>query len=79
MYSTKSIFNNYTETILMAPSFNPTPHSQTLFIENYRADIFGAAGIKMIYSIINNFDLRLEQYYFNPINEFLKIIIKKHF
>ena len=72
VYSNKSFFNNYTSTIIMTPAFTPTPHSNTLFIENYRADIYGAGGIKIIYSIIKNFDFRIETYLFQPYQRILK-------
>lgn len=66
VYSTQSFFNNYFSTILSAPAFNPTPESQTFFIEAYRAHNYFAGGIKAITSPAKNLDIRLEAYIFQP-------------
>ncbi len=66
MYSNKDFFNNYTSTIMSAPAFCPTPTSKTIFLENFRSSIYGAAGVKAIFNIFSNFDLRLETYLFQP-------------
>jgi NTE family protein len=66
VYSTQSNFNNYTATILSAPVFQPTPESKTLFMEEYRAHEYYAAGGKAVISTIKNLDFRLEGYLFLP-------------
>lgn len=66
VYSTQSFFNNYKSTILSAPAFNPTPESQTFFIDTYRAHNYLAGGIKAITSPLKGFDIRLEAYLFQP-------------
>jgi len=66
VYSTQSNFNNYTATALFSPVFQPTPESQTLFLEEYRAHEYYAFGTKGIIPTIKNLDLRLEGYVFIP-------------
>src|SRR5690606_27723317 len=72
VYSTQNFFNNYQATILSAPAFNPTPESQTFFIDAYRAHKYIAADIKAITTPIKSFDIRLEAYIFQPVNSILK-------
>lgn len=66
VYSTQRFFTNYKATILSAPAFNPTPESQTFFIDAYRAHNYLAGGIKAITSPAKSFDIRLEAYIFQP-------------
>lgn len=72
VYSTQSFFSNYQSTILSAPAFNPTPESQTFFIEAYRAHNYLAGGLKTITSPLKNVDIRVEAYIFQPILSILK-------
>ena len=72
VYSSQDFFRNYTATILSAPSFNPIPESQTLFIDDYRAHQYLAGGIKAIASPYNNLDFRFEGYVFQPIFSIIK-------
>ncbi len=67
VYSTQDFFRNYTSSILSAPSFNPIPESQTLFIDDYRAHQYMAGGLKLIATPYKNFDLRFEGYLFQPV------------
>lgn len=66
VYSSQDFFVNYKSTILSAPAFNPTPESQTFFIDAYRAHKYLAGGIKAITSPTKSFDIRLEAYIFQP-------------
>jgi NTE family protein len=72
MYSNQNHFANYTASILNAPAFCPLPESKTLIIDNFRAYMFAACGLKGIFSFLKNFDLRLESYVFAPYKEVLK-------
>ncbi|MEO6305845.1 MAG: patatin-like phospholipase family protein, partial [Bacteroidia bacterium] len=72
VYSTQSFFSNYQATILSAPAFNPTPESQTFFIEAYRAHNYLAGGLKLIGTPIKNLDIRAEAYLFQPVLSILK-------
>lgn len=67
VYSTQGFFSNYKSTILSAPAFNPTPESQTFFIDAYRAHKYLAGGLKFITNPTKNLDIRIEAYLFQPI------------
>lgn len=67
VYSTQSFFSNYKSTILSAPAFNPTPESQTFFLDAYRAHNYFAGGVKFISSPFRNIDIRVEAYVFQPV------------
>jgi NTE family protein len=66
VYSTQDNFNNYTATVLASPVFQPTPESRTLFMEEYRAHEYYAAGAKAVIPTIKNLDIRFEGYLFLP-------------
>ena len=72
VYSTQSFFSNYQATILSAPAFNPTPESQTFFIDAYRAHNYFAGGLKAIATPLKNLDFRAEAYLFQPVLSILK-------
>lgn len=72
VFSTQTFFQNYTSSILSSPAFMPTPESQTLFLEKFRAHQYAAGGIKLIFHPIRNFDIRLESYLFQPIKSIEK-------
>ncbi len=72
VYSSQSFFRNYKATILSAPSFNPMPESQTLFIDDYRAYQYLAGGLKTIITPYKNLDIRFEGYLFQPIYSILR-------
>ena len=72
VYSSQNFFRNYTASILSAPSFNPIPESQTLFISDYRAHQYMAGGLKLIASPYKNFDIRFEGYLFQPVYSIVK-------
>ncbi|MEZ5195674.1 MAG: patatin-like phospholipase family protein [Bacteroidales bacterium] len=75
--SNKPIFNNYTATVLSAPSFAPLPEMHTIFLPQFRANNFLAGGVKMIFSFIRNLDFRAEGYIFQPEKEILKNVENK--
>ena len=72
VYSSQGFFRNYKATILSAPSFNPIPESQTLFIDDYRAHQYLAGGLKAIATPYKNFDLRFEGYFYQPVYSIIK-------
>jgi len=74
VYSTQSFFSNYQATILSAPAFNPTPESQTFFIDAYRAHNYLAGGLKAIATPVKNIDIRVEAYLFQPVLSILKTV-----
>lgn len=69
VFSNKELFQNLRSSLLSAPGFNPTPHSRTLFIENFHANNFVAGGLNMIIPLNSSFNIRLEGYGFVPIYE----------
>lgn len=72
VYSSQDFFGNYTASILSAPSFNPIPESQTLFIDDYRAHQYLAGGVKAITTPYKNIDIRFEGYLYQPIYSITK-------
>ena len=77
LFSAQPFFSNYTASILSAPGYQPFAHSKTVFLENYRAHNFIGAGLKVIITPLQNFDIRAEGHVFQPFqaivqNNFLK-------
>jgi NTE family protein len=72
VYSSQDFFRNYQASILSAPSFNPIPESQTLFIDDYRAHQYMAGGLKTILTPYKNLDVRFEGYLFQPVYSIIK-------
>lgn len=66
-FSTQDFFSNYTSTILSAPAFYPTVESTTLFLPDFRAYHYFALGGKSVTSFFNKLDLRLEIFWFQPL------------
>lgn len=66
LFSTQPLFRTYTSSLLYAPSFQPIPECQTLFLPSYRAPIFAAVGLKNIMELYKNIEFRLEGYLFQP-------------
>jgi len=69
LISNQPDFSNYTSTILRTPAFEPLPDMQTLFLPNYRSKNYAACGLKTIFNIYKQFNLRLEGYVFQPYEE----------
>jgi NTE family protein len=65
VYSTQTLFKNYTASILSSPAFQPVPETKTIFIEPLRAHKYLAGGLKNVITI-KKMDLRLEGYIFIP-------------
>lgn len=72
VFSNKDPFSNYMATVLSAPVFNPTPHSKTVFIENFRANKYVASGLKGVLILSDAFHIRAEAYAFAPVREILE-------
>ncbi len=71
--SNQPLWSNYYSTLLTAPAFYPLQDSRSLFLENFRATSYLAGGIKNVYKLRRNLDLRLEGYAFLPHRKFEKI------
>jgi len=72
VYSNKKTFSNYVSTVLSAPSFNPIPHSKTIFLNNFHADKYVATGIKGIIKFSDQLHFRAEAYGFAPLSEIVE-------
>jgi len=66
--SSKNLLSNYTASVLQAPGFTPTPHSQTVFNEAFHANQYIAAGITPIVKLSSIVHLRGDFSGFLPIN-----------
>ncbi len=71
--SNKPFFSTYKATQISAPAFYPLQDSRSMFLENFRANCYGAFGLKNIFNIYKNLDLRLEAYLFQPFKAFQHI------
>lgn len=67
LYSSKNFSTNYTATMMQAGEFAPTPHSQLMYNEAFRANQYVSVGIKPIVVFNDMFHLRTEFYGFMPI------------
>ena len=67
--STKKLFQTYRATKLSAQGFTPTPHSKSLFINEFNSNNFLAGGLKAIFKFSPDVHLRVEGYGFCPIHE----------
>ncbi|RYE56187.1 MAG: patatin [Sphingobacteriales bacterium] len=74
--STQPLFSSYYASLLSAPAFYPLQDSKSLFLHNFRASSYVAGGLKNIFHLKKNFDLRLEGYLFLPYKEFIQVDAK---
>ena len=68
--SNKPLFSAYKATLLSAPTFYPLQDSKSLYLETLRANTYGAIGLKNVFRLRKNIDLRLEGYAFIPFEEY---------
>jgi NTE family protein len=68
--SNRPLFNTHKSTLLSAPAFNPLQDSKSLYLENFRANSYGAFGMKNVFHLFKNLDFRLEGYLFQPLRAF---------
>ncbi len=69
VFSNKEPFKNYRSTMLTAPGYTPTPHSHSLFIENFHSNNYVAGGLKTIFHLKPALHLRIEGHAFLPFKE----------
>ncbi len=69
VYSHRNLLSNYTATQLQMPHFAPTPHSKLVFNTAFSANQYVAVGIKPIFMITDNWQIRFEAYAFTPMRE----------
>jgi NTE family protein len=70
--SSKNLWSNYTASILQAPGFTPTPHSQLIFNEAFHANQYVAGGLIPILKLNSTFHLRGDFYGFLPVHPIKK-------
>lgn len=70
--SSKNLMNNYTSSVLQAPAFTPTPHSNIVFNEAFRANQYAAFGVSPIVKFGKLVHFRLDMYGFAPLYEIKK-------
>lgn len=70
VFSNKPLFSTYKSTLLSAPAFNPLQDSKSSYIENFRANSYGAFGMKNVFHLYKKLDLRAEGYVFQPFRVF---------
>lgn len=64
--STQPVFTDYYCTLINTTQFSPLNDSKTLFLRNFRAVNYAAAGVKGIYPINKNIELHSGVYFFTP-------------
>jgi len=64
------LLSNYYSTLLYAPAFYPLQDSRSLFLEHFRASSYLAGGIKNVFSVRNNLDVRMEGFAFLPYKDY---------
>ncbi len=67
--SQRPLFSNYTSTMAMARQYNPFPLTNTLFLPEFRANNYAAAGIKTIYNLSGAASIQGEVHLFQPIRQ----------
>ncbi len=71
-YSNRSLMSNYVSTLLVATPYEPLPVMKSLFLENYRANIYWNAGLILDYNFYKNFHFRFDGYYYLPYEKILR-------
>jgi NTE family protein len=64
--STRNLQQNYTASVIQAPSFRPTPYTRTVFNDAFCANQYAAIGLKPIYNLTRDLHVRGEAYWFVP-------------
>lgn len=72
VYSTKTRYSNYLSTILMSPAFQPTVHSKTVFIPEFRSNTFLGGGFMSNLFFRDNIYLSTGIYTFIPYKEIVR-------
>ena len=65
--SNMSSFTNYRGTLLNTPTYSPTFESLGLYLENFRAPLFMAGGLKYQIKLYKDFHFRMEGHAFKPL------------
>lgn len=68
----KPLLSNYYSSIIEAPAFQPNIITKGLFMEEYRANQFLAAGLMPVYKFSDRLHTKLEAYAYFPVQEILR-------
>ncbi|MEO8794992.1 MAG: patatin-like phospholipase family protein [Daejeonella sp.] len=71
--SNKPLFSTFKSNLLSTPAFNPLQDSKSLYLEQFRANSYLAAGLKNVINVYKNLDLRLEGFTYLPFQEFQQV------
>ncbi len=66
LYSNKPFFENYTASLISSPAYEPIPESKTIFIDEFRTTEYIAGGLRSVFEVRKNLEVRLEGYIFQP-------------
>ena len=77
-YSNKPLQSNYVSSLLMAIPYEPIPVMKSLFLENYRANIYGSAGAIIDMNIYKSLNFRVDGYYYMPYEKILRNELNNH-
>lgn len=77
-YSTRVDMCDYTSSILVMPAFQPTVHSKTVLLGNYRAPIYAGIAISPIFSFGSSFYASLTGAYFQPYRQIRELANGKY-
>ncbi|HNQ11583.1 MAG TPA: patatin-like phospholipase family protein [Bacteroidia bacterium] len=72
LFSSTPFFTNYTATLLVSPSYEPLAEMRTLFLPNYKAHNYTAAGLSGIYKFNANISFRVQAHLFMPFQNILE-------
>lgn len=72
LVSNQPLFTNLYSTVLVSPSFCPVLHLNTFFTTKLKNPSYLGSGIKIIYKLKKNFNIRFENYIFSKFNEIIK-------
>ena len=67
VFSNIRALDNYTSSVIQSAAFSPTPHSKTVFNENFRSNKFFAFGVIPIWQFLPAMQLRAELHGFLPL------------
>ncbi|MDR0694066.1 MAG: patatin-like phospholipase family protein [Prevotellaceae bacterium] len=66
LFTNRTTFGDDFSTLISMPAFQPTPHSASLVLEDYRADIYAGLGLMPIIRFTNKVSLHIGGYLFQP-------------
>lgn len=68
----QNLSQNYTATLIHAPSFAPTPSTRNYYNEAFRSDNYLAAGVIPVWSPVDRLQLRGDFYVYSPVRNLVR-------